>query len=128
MTDAITRYHLQNYANLADFTPELIRTDVLNDANDTLVFRAQDVCAAIGALDYYAAMLAVDPDEVVMFSHPDTDALGMSYACVTRTGFHQLLDSIRGVDGPDPSAITGRAFRVYGWVVKQCDAHDKEAV
>lgn len=110
-------YHLNRYAELNHFTPELIRYRILNDGHDTLVFRAQDVCAAIGALDYYAAMSAVDPSDVVMFTHPDTDAQGMRYACVHRKGLYQIAESMKS----DDDSLSARCWSVIRWAEKVLD-------
>lgn len=68
-----------------------IRSHMLNDGDDTPVFRAEDVCKAAGALDYFIAMRAVSDNNVVTFAHPETGEPGTGYACVTWEGALQIL-------------------------------------
>lgn len=92
----------------------MIRWQELNDGKGTIVFRAQDVCDALGVLDYALAMRRVEPDNVVIFDHPDTPAKGMRYACVTLSGAVTLSWSVLGhIDEgvPDRSVRVNKHLR-----------------
>lgn len=110
-------YHLAQYAALSEFTPELIRYQVLNDGDDTVIFRAQDVCAAMGALDYFSAMNFVDQTHVTTISHPDTEVIGMRYTCVGREGLYQIAEAMADED----EKLSARCWSVIRWAERVLD-------